>query len=57
MGRDILMGERNGKQLTAGGCIVGRSMVSGADWLLLGFEWDWRYWWVREIGRQLTVGD
>jgi len=32
-----------GKYLTAGDCIVGSSMVSGADWMLLGFEWEGIY--------------
>jgi len=31
-------GERGiGKQLTAGECIVGSCMVSGADWMLLWY--------------------
>jgi len=45
-----------GKELTAGGCIVGSCMVSGADWMLLGVEWEGRYWWVRGIGKVLTAG-
>jgi len=36
MGREIFVGERIWKQLTAGECIVGSCMVSGADWMLLG---------------------
>ena len=36
---------------------MGSSMVSGADWMLLGFEWEGRYWWMRGIGKQLTAGE
>jgi len=57
MGREILVGERIGKQLTARECIVRSCMASGADWILLGFEWEGKYWWVTGIGKQLTVGE
>jgi len=46
-----------GKQLNAGECIVGNYMVSGADWMLGGIEWEGRYCWVRGIGKQLTAGE
>ena len=46
-----------GKLLNAEGCIERSCMVSGANWMLLGIEWEGRYWWAREIGKQLTVGE
>jgi len=45
------------KPLTVGECIVGNCMVSGADWMLLGIEWEGIYWWMRGIGKPFTAGE
>jgi len=45
------------KQLNVGECIVGSCMVSGADWLLRGIEWESSYCWVIGIGKPLIVGE
>ena len=46
----------NGIQLTAGICVVASCIVSGADWMTLGFEWEGYYLWVRGIFKRLTAG-
>jgi len=45
------------KLLNVGDCIVGSCMLSCADWMLRGIEWERRYCWVRGIGKQLTAGE
>ena len=45
------MGGEIGKQLALGDCIVGSSIVSAADWMLLG-DWMGRVWSVVAFGLQ-----
>jgi len=57
MGREIFVGERNWETVDCRRVKLGSCMVSGVDCMLLGIEWEGRYWLVKGIGKQLTVGD